>query len=193
MSRIESLVRALMPVMIARHIDMPLNEAMQLYEHRTAIPVDFRAYQRQLAGFVNHMLTTCVTHGGSLSEAEAYGRGKEIIEHDYQRRGGDIVAAFNDAHDGTNSGFLNQQIVIKDRLRYEMVGRYVQWVFDQYVTPSSWEEKVAIMREFLSFYGPKLGGDIDCDDPERYARNYQDLAQAIAESIDRTASVARRL
>ena len=192
MTNVESLVRELMPVTIARRIDIPLNEAMEQYADRSAIGVDFPEYKRQLGGFLNHMVTTCVTHGGTLSDSEAYGRAKEILEHEYQRRGGDIVTAFNDARDGTNNGWLGQKIVIKDRLRYEMVGRHVQWVLDQYLPPA-WQAKLALTREFLSVYGPNLGDAVDCGDPERYARDVQLLVQAIVESIDRTASVARRL
>lgn len=193
MRKVESLVNALMPITIARKIDIPLLEAMEQYDDGPACPPDFRDYQRRVISIVDHLVTTCVTHGGSLSPSEAYGRGREAIERDYQRRGGDIVTAYHDAHDGINNGWLGQKLIIKDRIRYEMVGRYVQWVFDEYVQPTSQEEKVALMREFLAIYGPVLGNAIDCDDPKRYAKNYHDLVQAIVESIDRTASVARRL
>jgi hypothetical protein len=193
MSNAQMLVSALDERRIAREVARALSDARMQFHDSSSTVSGFPEYDQKLGTYYNYLFSRCNPNGGELPSYEAAGRAKEAIEHEYRRRGGDIVTAYNDAHDGTNDGLHAQYDIIAERLKFEMVGHYVRATFDQYVPPNSWEDKVRMIRDFLSFYGPSLGEDIDLDNPERYAHNYQDLIRAVVEALQRTSSVARRL
>jgi len=134
-----------------------------------------------------------VSKGGALSAAESASRAKEILEKEYRRRNGDIVSAFNDAHDGTNGDLRVVLDMIAEGLKAEAVQHYVREVFDQHVAPNSWEAKVEIIRQFIQQCGASLGSSIRADQPERYAQNFQELIRSYVEALQRTSSVFRRL
>ena len=127
-----------------------------------------------------------------MSSTEAAGRAKEILEQEYRRQGGNIITAYNDAHDGTNGGLRLILDKIAEQLKTESVERYIRDVFDKYVDPTSWEQKVNVISQFIARYGRMLSSSIRSDQPERYAQNYEELIKAYVESLKRTSSVFRR-
>ena len=152
------------------------------------------AFADILADYYNQHFTQCVSGGGSLSSAEAAGRAKELLEREYRRRNnGDIVTAFNDAHDGTNGGMRVVLDKLAEAIKAESVERYIREVFDRYVTPNAWEDKVEIIRQFISSCGSYLASSIRTDQPERYAQNFQELIRSYVESLQNTSSIFRRL
>ena len=102
------------------------------------------------------------------------------------------MTAYNDAHDGTNGGLRIVLDRIAEKLKAESVERYVRDAFDRYVDPSSWEQKVDIMRQFVARFGHMLSSSIRAHQPERYAQNYEELIRAYVESLRNTSSVFRR-
>lgn len=193
MNTAQQMVEAMGEPVVARKIHIPHDERRMRYKQDSNTVDDFHDYGRKVGHFYNYQYTGTIAIGGTLSPAEAEGRAKEIIEHEYRRRGGDIVTAYNDAHDGTNGGLRAQFDLIAERLKLESVERYVRAIFDQFVQPSSYEDQVEVIRQLLATYGPSLGSAVDRTDPKRYARNYQELIRAIVESLQRTSSVFRRL
>lgn len=193
MSAIDSLLAALGERRIAQHVGLPHDEARMRYPLRSNTASSFEEYSDLIADYYNHHFTQCVSGGGSLPRSEAAGRAKEILEREYRRRGGDIVAAFNDAHDSTNGGIRVQLDLIAEALKAESVERYTRQMFDQYVSPNSWEQKVILIRGFISRCGANLASSIQADQPERYAQNYQELIRSYVTSLQRTSSIFRRL
>lgn len=116
-----------------------------------------------------------------------------MLETEYRQKGGGLVTAYNDAHDGTDGGLRGILDVIADHLKTEAVERYIRQVFDRTVQPNSWEEKVEIMRQFLARCGQDLSASVRVDQPERYARDWQALVRAYVEALQRTSTVLRRL
>ena len=104
-----------------------------------------------------------------------------------------IVSAFNDAHDGTNSGLRGVLDIIAEKMKAEGVARYVRDVFDREVAPNSWEDKVEIIRQFIRSCGRYLSSLIRPDQPERYAQDFQELIRAYVEGLQRTSSMFRKL
>ena len=54
-----------------------------------------------------------------MSRTDATGKAKEIVEQEYRRRQGDIVTAYNNAHDGTNGGLRAILDIIAEKLKAE--------------------------------------------------------------------------
>jgi hypothetical protein len=104
MAVIDSLLVALDERQIAQRIGLRHDEARMRYQLRRNTVANFDEFSDIIADYYNHHFTKCVSGGGSLLRSEAAGRAKEALEKEYRRRDGDIVTAFNDAHDGTNGG-----------------------------------------------------------------------------------------
>lgn len=178
---------------MAQLIGIPHDEARIRYPLQSNIIGNFDEFNWVIGDYYNHHFTTCVSNGGLLSAAEAAGRAKELLEQEYRRRGGDIVMAYNDAHDGTNGGMRLVLDTIAEGLKAESVERYVRDAFDRYVAPNSWEQKVAIIRQFIGRCGVHLASSIRPDQPERYAMNWQELIRSYVTALQKTSSIFRRL
>jgi hypothetical protein len=192
-SAIDSILSELDERHIAQQVAIPHDEARLSYVLSRNTVSDFREFERIIGDYYNHHFTRCVSRGGTLSSSDAVGRAKEILESEYRRRGGDIVSAYNDAHDGTNGGLRTILDILANHLKLETVERHIRGVFDRYVQPNSWPDKVDIMEQFLARAAQHLSPSIRLDEPERYARDYQDLIRAYVEALQTTSSILRRL
>ena len=192
MGSFESLLSEIDELAIARSVGIPHDEARMQYALTRNTVGSFDEFADVVGDYYNHHVGQCVTHGGFLSRTEATGRAKEILEQEYRRQGGNIMTAYNDANDGTHGGLRVILDRIAEQLKAESVERYIRDSFDRYVDPSSWEQKVDIMRQFIARYGRILSSSIQADQPERYAANYEELIRAYVESLKKTSSIFRR-
>lgn len=193
MSMIRSLLSALDERTIAQIIGIPHDEARMHYSLGSNTTRDFAEFSDAIAGYYNYHYTRCVSHGGQLSYSDAAGRAKELLEKEQRKRNGDIVSAYNDAHDGTNGGMRVVLDTIAEGLKAEAVQRYTRDIFDRHVAPNSWEDKVEIIRQFISRCGMNLSTSIRADQPERYAQNYNELITSYVTALQETSSIFRRL
>ena len=192
MGSLEYLLAMIDEMGIARNVSIPHDEARMHYSLRRNTVSDFQEFTGVIADYYNHHVSRCVMHGGYLSRTEAAGKAKQILEQEYRRQSGNIVTAFNDAHDGTNGGLRVVLDRIAESLKTESVERYIREAFDRYVTPNSWEQKVDIMRQFIARFGHLLSSSIRANQPERYAQNYEELIRSYVDSLKRTSSIFRR-
>jgi hypothetical protein len=190
---INSLLSELDERTIAQKIGIPHDEARMRYPINSNTTRNFHDFTWTIGDYYNEHFTTCISRGGTLPVSEAAGRAKEILEQEYRRRGGDLVTAFNDAHDGTNGGLRVVLDTIAEGLKAESVERYIRDAFDRHVAPNSWEQKVEIIRQFIAHCGSFLSSDIQTHQPERYARDFQDLIRSYISALQRTSSIFRRL
>jgi len=178
---------------IAQRIGIPHDEARMRFPLNSNTVTSFDDFNRIIGEYYNSHFTSCVSQGGTLPLSEAAGRAKELLEQEYRRRGGDIVAAYNDAHDGTNGGLRVVLDTIAEGLKAKSVERYIRDAFDRYVAPNSWEEKVEIIRQFITHCGSFLSSAIQPHQPERYARDFQELIRSYLIALQNTSNVFRRL
>ena len=190
---IDSLLSELDERTMAQRIGIPHDETRMRYPLQSNIVGSFDEFSRIISDYYNKHFTACISHGGSLSVAEASSRAKELLEQEYRRRGGDIVMAYNDAHDGTNGGMRVVLDTIAEGLKAKSLERFIRDAFDRYVSPNSWEQKVEIIRQFIARCGVNLGSSIRLDQPERYAQNYQELIHSYVTALQQTSRIFRRL
>jgi len=193
MASIDNLLTALDERTIAQRVGIPHDEARLRYPLQSNTVDTFEQFRAIIADYFNYHFTACVSHGGRLSGGEDYVRAKEVLEREYRRRRGDIVSAFNDAHAGTNGGMRSILDLLAESLKAEAIGRYIADAFDRYVAPNSWDQKVAIIRQFLASCGRFLSSSIATSQPERYAHNYAELIQAYVQGLQQTSPMFRRL
>lgn len=177
---------------VASRIGIPHDEARMRYALHTNTVSSFGQFEDVIADYYNYQFSNCVANGGSLSRAEAAGRAKQLLEQEYRRHGGDIVSAFNDARDGTNGGMRMILDRLAEGMKADSVKTHMRDVFDRNVAPNSWEDKVEIIRQFLSRCPVDMRSDLREDQPERYAQNYEELIQSYVTALQKTSSVFRR-
>ena len=193
MSTVGELLKALDDRTIAQKVGIPHDEVRAQYPLRKNTVADFDEFAAVIGDYYNHHFTRCVSHGGALSNVEAQARAKAIIVQEYRRRHGDINTAFNDAHDGTNGGLRRILDVVAESLKAESVEFYTSAMFDRYVKPSEWEQKVDIIRQFIAQCGVDLSSLVDTAHPERYAQSYVALISAYVNAKKQIAPEFRRL
>ena len=192
MGSLDSLLSQVDELAIAQNVGIPHDEARMGYALSVNTVGSFEEFTGLIANYYNHHVSRCVLHGGALSRTEAAGRAKEILEQDYRKQGGNSITAYNDAHDGTNGGLRIVLDRLAEQLKAESVERYIRDAFDRYVDPTSWEQKVDIIRQFIARFSRMLSSAIHPDQPERYAQNYEELIRAYVDGLKRTSSVFRR-
>lgn len=193
MATINSLLGYLDERAIARNVAIPHDEKRMQYHLSSNTVTDWDQFRDIITGYYNCHYTGCVSRGGRLSSGEAYGRATELLEKEYRKKGGDLVSAFNDAHDGTNGGLRSVLDIICEAIKVESVERYVRDMFDRHVAPNSWDQKVDMIRQFIAYAGPYLSSSIVVSQPERYAQNYSELIRSYVEGLRQTSSMFRRL
>ena len=193
MDSIDSLVAGLDETAIAREVGNLHDEARMRYSLNKNTVGSFEEFTGVISDYYNYHVSQCVMHGGSLPRTESAGRAKEILAQEYRRQGGNINTAYSDAHDGTNGGLRIVLDRIAEQLKTESVERFIRNAFDRYVEPTSWEQKVDMMRQFIDKFGDQLSSSIQTDQPERYAHDYEELIRSYVESLKKTSSIFRRL
>ncbi len=193
MQTIRSILADLDERTVARRIGIPHDEARMAYPLGANTVSSFDEFRNLIADYCNYHITRCVSRGGHLTGGQAYGKAKELLEQEYRKRNGDIVSAFNDAQDGTNGGMRVVLDTIAEGLKAEATERYVSDLFDRYIAPNSWEQKVEIIRQFITYCGHVLADAVARSQPERYAHDYSDLIQSYVEGLKRTSAMFRRL
>jgi len=193
MGTIHSLLAALDEREIARQVTMAHDEARMRFQLPANTVGNFEEFAATITDYCNYHYTICISHGGRFSNADAYAKAKDLLEREQRKRGGDIVAVFNDAHDGTNGGLRVVLDTIADGLKAAAVERYTEAVFDRHVTPNAWHQKVDIIRQFIACCGHMLANSIVTSQPERYAHDYSELIKSYVEGLRRTSSIFRRL
>jgi len=194
MATIDNLVHVLKETTVAQQIGIPHDRARAQYPLDENTVPDWPSFENAIARYWGHHYTQCVSPGGNLSWSECAGMAKGIIEREYRRtRRGDIVSAYNNAHDGTDGGLRVVLDIIAEGLKAESVERYARDQFDSRIPPNNFEAKVEIIRQFIAHFGAQLSDSIQADRPERYAQNYQELIQAYVAGLQETSSIFRRL
>ena len=193
MAAIHSLMAELDERTIAHRVGIEHDEARMRYQLSSNTVSNFSEFSNMITDYYNYHHTTCISRGGYLSVSEAYGKAKELLEREYRKRGGDIVTAFNDAHDGTNGGMRAILDTILDGIKIEVIERYMTEVFDRYVAPNSWEQKVDMIRQFMAYCGDMLSSSVVASQPQRYAHDYSGLIRSYIDGLQKTSSMFRRM
>lgn len=82
--------------------------------------------------------------------------------------------------------------LLAEAIKAEAVERYIREMFDRYVAPNAWEQKVDLIRQFVARCGEYLSSSIRADQPERYAQNYQELIRSYVRDLQNTSAIRLR-
>jgi len=192
MSNLKMLLNEIGEINIARKVREHDNARIKFpLSSNTVNEID--EFYQIIGDYIRFHNSMCISLGGNMSQTEAVGLGREIIDQEYRRKGTDFIGAYHDARDGVNGGLRAVIDVITEGLKAISVERFIRYTFDKYVAPNSWDQKVAIIRDFIKHCGTHLSSSIQANKPERYAANYYELIRNYVEGMRRTSSVFRRL
>lgn len=191
MSVLDNILHELDESYIVDHIAKKHDEARVQYSLASITVPDDIAFDNLIADYYNYHFTKCISSGGELSRADAAGRAKDIITQQYRRKRLDKLNAYSDGKTGTNGGMREMLDIIMESLKEEAVERHYRDVIDRYIAPSSWDEQVDIIKELFKRIPDSQ--HINKDQPERYARNYEDLIRALVEQLRTQSTIFRRL
>lgn len=191
MSVLDNILHELDESYIVDNISKKHDEARVQYPLKSITVPDDTAFDNLIADYYNYHFTNCISSGGELSRAEAAGRAKEIVTQYYRRRRLDKLNAYSDGKTGTNGGMREILDIIMEALKEEAVERHFRDVIDRFVAPSSWEEQVEIIQDLFKRIPDSQ--HINKDQPERYARNYEDLIRGLVEQLRTQSTIFRRL
>jgi hypothetical protein len=192
MSTIDNLLMEINEGAISREVGLKHDDARNHYQLRSNVVTSYDEFTRTIGDYYNFHVSF-VRGCGLMAQSDAQAKAKRIVEQAYRRNNGDIISAFRDASDSVNSGMRGILDKIAETLKFEDIEDYIKTVFDRYVQPASWEQKVEIIGQFIRKYGPVISSLVEVDRPEQYAQNYQELIRLYMENLRRCSSVFRRL
>lgn len=131
--------------------------------------------------------------GSGLAAFEAQELAKELLTRGYDRDGKSYADVCEDAIEGTNGGMRKILDMLCDGLKARSMGRYVENVFDRFIAPNSYDDRVEIVRQLFARFGDLFPSTINRNRPEEYASNYKILAREIVNARRRLASAGRRI
>ncbi len=193
-SVIGSMLAELDECTVAQEVLIPHDEArVRFHLHRNTVST-YGEFEEIIGRYYNHHASATTLNGGVYSQREAQAKAKEILVNSYKRKDGDatITTAFVDARDGTEGGMRAILDHIADRLKQEALSHYTTEIFDAYVSPASFEQRVEIMRQLIRRV-PALARHIEGDRPERYASDWQQLVRAYVAGLKWTGAAFRRV
>ena len=121
MSAIVDILQALDERKIAREVGISHDEARMRYPLRSNTVDNMTEFFAIIGDYFNYHTGQCVSHGGTMSQAEARSQAKEALEREYRRRRGNIISAYNDVHEGTNGGLRVVLDTIAESMKAESV------------------------------------------------------------------------
>ena len=192
MPSIEALLSDLDERTIAQRVGIAHDEARMNYRPRSNTVRRYDEFTDLIGDYVQYHYSRCISHGGHLSRAESAGRGKEMINQELRRQGGDVVSCFRDCHDGVNGGVRHCLDVLCESMKADAVEYYTRHTFDLHLPPDNWGLRVRMVGQFIQRCGVALPG-IDPSTPERYARDLEELIRAFLRGLRQMSSVFRRL
>ena len=104
-----------------------------------------------------------------------------------KKRGFDISYAYSNGKSGARGGMFTIINYIYNELRSDSIKKHIHSVIDRYVTPTSFEEQVALIKEIFQKFGLSLKL-IDTEHPELYAKNYEIMIQKLINIINNQSS-----
>ena len=192
MPSVQALLSELDERTIAKRIAIPHDEARMSFALRSNTVRDFSEFTEVIANYIQYHYARCVAHGGRLSQAQAAGRAKEILNQHMRRQGGDYLSAYQSAHDGIDGGTRAILDILCDSIKEEGMEFYTRDVFDRHMPPDDWNGRKEMVRQFIQHCGVALPG-IDPTDPARYARDVEPLIRAFLRGLRQMSAIFRKL
>lgn len=193
MAVIHDLITATSEIAIARNVAIHHDNARESFRCRSNSPRDWTDFEDGIGDYYAYHYEKCVVPGARMPAATARSEAKTLLEQEMRRHHTDVVGAYRDAVDGTNSGFRGVLDTIADGLKAKAIENYIMEQFDRRVAPAEPAQKIEIVRQFIRHYGPIFGDAIDPQRVEYYAHRYKELIRLFSNGLRGTSTLFRRI
>jgi len=176
---------------LATDVCLPIDAARAAYALPEATTDSYDEFHGVIASFYAAVLRRAYPHTAASTEdvaADAH----SLVERAFVRSGG-FEAAWAEARHGTQGGLRFVLDAMTQQLRTEQQAKRINRVLKTAIDPLDWTQRVAFVAALLARLSPNLPDDIRSQPPERFARHYEAIAQAYAESLDRVSDLLQRL
>lgn len=157
---------------------------------RPATVKDATSCLAQYGEFVNHMQAECVSGTRFQRPEDAIGRGRQLVEQTYRRRGQTLNNAISDAIRGELGRQLDE---MTEMMASESVENYVDDIVARYMPPDSWDTRVAMMAALSESFGSLLPDQLRALPAEQLASDYREIIRGVINMRDQIAAVYRRV
>ncbi len=193
MNELEQILRALDERELNLAVGRKHDEVRMRYPLQRVTVEDFREFEQIIGDYYAHHFGACVAPGARLPPHEAQARAKQLIEDEYRRtRGQTLNNACDDAMEGREGGMRKLLDILCDGLKRESEANYAAGVFDRFVVPNRFADKVELIRQLIGRFSGILPASVVHGQPEEFAHDYKDFVRVILDSMRSTARVARR-
>jgi hypothetical protein len=192
MNELERILRALDERELARAVGKKHDDARSRYPLGNPAINDYADFERIIGDYYAYHFSACVGAGAKLPDYEAKQRAKQILEEEYRQQGQSINHACEDAMHGVNGGIRRVVDLLCEALKRENQANYIEQIFDTYVAPNSFDQKLELIRQLIQRFATILPRSVVEGRPEQYAHNYKQLVRAINEGLRRVARESLR-
>lgn len=192
MNELDRILRALDERELAIAVGRKHDDARLRYSLRSLSVESYSEFERIIGDYYAYHFAACVGSGARLPDFEARQRAKRLIEDEYRQQGQSLNQACDDAIEGMNGGMRRLLDIICDGLKRESQANYIEQIFDTYVAPNRFEDKVTIISQVMRQFGNILPRSVLDKRPEEHAHNYKGLVRVINDSLRRVAKETRR-
>jgi hypothetical protein len=191
-AEIEQILEGLDERRLAQEVGRAHDYARESFRIGALVVSDFREFSQVIGAYVRHHHAVCFG-GGELPDFQAQEIGKEFIsEHYKERLRLTLNSACEDAITGTNGGLRSILDVICDAFKRQSEYRYAESVFDRFVSPNDYADRVEIVRQIMERFRFVFPPSIMERRPEEFASNYKTIIRQIVDAQRNTGRAARR-
>lgn len=181
MGVLERILEELDETYLVEHVTKKHDEARIQYPLRSITVDNDIEFDNLIADYYNFHFTKCVSNGGALSRAESAGRAKEILDNYCRRNRINRLNVYSNGKTGVDGGMRKILDIIMESMKEDSVEKHYKDVIDRYVTPSSWDEQIDLIKEYFKRIPDT--SHFDKDHPEKYARDYEELIRNRVEQL----------
>lgn len=177
---------------LTERISLPVDAARASYVLDTVLVRSADEFFETTSAFYYHLLKRLDAVGSGSTAGDLMPEAHDVIEEAFRREGG-VRAAVVEGMEGTSGGMrlvLDRMTeLVKSRKREQ----YVCYALGQALDPLDYDGQVALMRSLLNRIRADLPPDLAEAPPERFARCYDTVVRAYAQSIDDVGTVLRAM
>jgi hypothetical protein len=158
---------------IAKAVSIKHDETRERYSLAKATVVNYAEFLTEIAKYYAYHFKKTIANA-DLPVEIASQNALEIVQQAYASQGG-LEAAYRNANVGTGGGLRTVIDSIYEALKREQEEKYVNHVLTTQVNPLDWNERVALMNQYLTKFGKYLPTGTKARSAEQIANNYGEL------------------
>lgn len=168
---------------IAKEVSMYHDMGRDTYSIQNRIPSTFDEMIKEATKFYQEQYQITVGGNEPMPERLASSLARQIIDKSFSKFGG-LEGAFVIASTGIAGGMKAIIDAVYEYMKREQEESYIFWILTEYVDVTSWDDKVALMQQYLDRFHINMPPGARIKSPEQLiADGYQAFIKMHMESL----------